>query len=58
MITFLGTILFATILCIGALDGRSGLCFVGMYSWALSAPGRPRSGFGRRGVDDDGPGPD
>ena len=58
MITFLGTILFATILCIGALDGRSGLSIFGKYSSALTAGGRPRPGFRRRGVDDDRPGSD
>ena len=48
VITFLGTILFGTILYIGSLDGRSGLSLFGKYTATVAAGDRPRPGPGRR----------
>ena len=48
MITFLGMIIFATIISIGSLDGRSGLSLFGKYT-ASGFPGlRPRPVPGKR----------
>jgi hypothetical protein len=52
MITFLGTILFVTILYIGSLDGRSGLSLFGKYTSTFAAGDRWRPGPGRRGRGD------
>jgi hypothetical protein len=49
MITFLGTILFSTILYIGSLDGRSGLSLFGKYTATYAAGDRPWPGTRRRG---------
>jgi hypothetical protein len=52
MINFLGTIIFATIIGIGWLDGRSALSLFGQYS-SLSARLRPRPrAADRRGGED------
>ena len=48
MITFLGTILFVTILYIGSLDGRSGLSPFGKYTSASTGGERPWPGGRRR----------
>jgi hypothetical protein len=42
VITFLGTVLFMTILYIGSFDGRSGLSVFGRYTSAGAASDRPR----------------
>ena len=56
MITFLGTILFATILYIGSLDGRSGLGPFGKYTSVTTTGDRPwPGGATRRKGDDDRP---
>jgi hypothetical protein len=48
VITFLGMIIFATIISIGSLDGRSGLSLFGKYT-ASGFPGlRPRPVPGKR----------
>jgi len=50
MITFLGFVVFATILGIGALDGRSGLGLFARYNSAsLTGVGRRAPGMKRRG---------
>jgi hypothetical protein len=54
MITFLGIIIFAVIIGIGSLDGRSGLALLGKYTAPGTAGRRARPGPGdRRG---EGPG--
>ena len=55
VITFLGTIIFAVIIGIGSLDGRSGLALLGKYTTPGTVGRRARPGpGGRRG---DGPAP-
>lgn len=48
MITFLGTILFVTILYIGSIDGRSGLSLFDKYTSASAAGDRSRPGDRQR----------
>ena len=49
VITFLGTIIFATIISIGSLDSRSGLSLFGKYTASGLAGLRPRpTSNGRR----------
>ena len=44
MITFLGTIIFAVIIGIGSLDGRSGLALLGKYTTPGTVGRRARPG--------------
>lgn len=53
MITFLGTILFATILYIGSLDGRSSLGLFGRYGSPGLARNRPRPAAAPQGGNGD-----
>ena len=46
MITFLGTIIFAVIIGIGSLDGRSGLALFGKYTTPGTVSRRPRPARG------------
>ncbi len=48
MITFLGTIIFAVIIGIGSLDGRSGLALLGKYTTPGTVGRRARPGPGDR----------
>jgi hypothetical protein len=55
VITFLGMIIFATIIGIGSLDGRSGLGIFGKYTASSLAGLRPRPIPGKRRRGGDGP---